>query len=72
MTNEKALEIIGNAKPSDAEMLSALCSAAVALEKQIPKRAGSGKFTGQCACGKFVFVDQNFCPKCGQRLDWSD
>lgn len=73
MTNEKALEIIENAHSTNIEMLDALCLAAMALEKQIPKKAIPCSFNStwsKCpVCGD-TYIDE-YCGKCGQRLDWS-
>lgn len=43
-----------------------------ALKKQIPTKIKDGNYAGRCNCGKFVFKDQDFCPKCGQALKWGD
>lgn len=51
-----------------------------ALEKQIPKKPKKNfeKFSGVwCVCGKYLgkgyFVNKpNYCPDCGQKLDWSE
>lgn len=43
-----------------------------ALKKQIPNKIKDGNYAGRCSCGKFVFKDQNFCPTCGQALEWGD
>lgn len=54
------------------ETADALMKATEALLKQIPKKIENGKFAGKCACGKFVFLDMNYCPNCGQALDWGN
>lgn len=51
-----------------------------AIEKQIPKKPQKTfeKLIGVwCSCGKYFvkgyFVDNpNYCPNCGQKLDWND
>jgi hypothetical protein len=47
-----------------------------ALEKQIPKKPkniGKHKGIGACCmCGCGVEKHENYCLRCGQRLDWSD
>lgn len=55
-------------------------SAIQALEKQIQKKPKKNfeKFSGVwCVCGKYLgkgyFVNKpNYCPDCGQKLDWSE
>lgn len=47
-----------------------------ALEKQIPKKPYSIYFDnqvmlGECICGHKI-AKVKYCPKCGQRIDWSD
>lgn len=59
-----------------------------ALDKQIPKKPNEVveektgiKFAGQevpikkhycCSCNTRNFIFENFCPNCGQKLDWSE
>ena len=45
-----------------------------ALEKQLPKRLKTSDFYRgyYCNCGGCVtYQKQNYCGKCGQRIDWS-
>ena len=63
--------------------IEAIQIAIQALEKQIPKkvqlrhiRKFDGFYDGECpTCGNSVSRDcdgtDNFCPDCGQKLDWS-
>ena len=78
MTNKEAIEILTNAIKNDImvaeEDIIALAMAQKALEKQTPEKprdriAGYG---GYCQCGNTVELTQEYCSKCGQRLDWSD
>ena len=57
-----------------------------ALEKQIPKKWGSddlgdGEYVYKCPCCNEYWAlmegtpkdnEYNYCPKCGQKLEWSD
>lgn len=71
--------------PSD--VITALDVARIALEKQIPKKptydgdgyAPDGTFVWDewiCPCCgtryEVDFDEHDFCPNCGQKLDWSD
>lgn len=54
------------------------CRAAVEKQKTIKPHKNFEKFSGVwCSCGKYLgkgyFVDKpNYCPDCGQKLDWRD
>ena len=71
MTNEKALKDLKRqvelwGKGTDfAYSLPPLKIAIKALEKQIPKKPFQ-------ACGHATYSTMNYCPICGQALDWSD
>lgn len=63
----------------DGQLLLALDMAIKALEKQIPKKPerlkgslfGEERYYHKCpTCGD-PYVDDNYCPICGQALDWS-
>lgn len=62
------------------ELAEAMGMAIQALEKQIQKKPKKNfeKFSGVwCVCGKYLgkgyFVNKpNYCPDCGQKLDWSE
>lgn len=44
-----------------------------ALEKQIPKKPYWEYGVWHCeSCGFDVFIDDFFCPICGQEIDWED
>ncbi len=48
-----------------------------ALEKQIPFKPENQRVNfrikmGNCYCCKTVFPSENYCPKCGQKLDWGE
>lgn len=80
MTNEQALEILKNARPSDIEMLQAFLSAAISLEKQIPRKpimrvipTISENAVKVCPiCKEILGYEYNYCDNCGQRIDWSE
>lgn len=59
----------------------AINMAIAALEKQIPKKILNGKINGHLECGYHCpnceeYYDKKigfeYCPICGQRIDWSD
>lgn len=86
MDYESALEYIhhcidvGNIvfeMPQDKEIIDAI---KIALEKQIPKKLVNRHkecdvvFFRDCPiCGKSIIENENtnYCPSCGQRLDWN-
>jgi hypothetical protein len=85
MTNEEALQITelmnggcGTTACYECE-LNECCkfkeakeTAITALEKQIPKKViDNGHSERDCpnGCGAFWYKQQNFCEKCGQKLD---
>ena len=44
-----------------------------ALEKQIPKKLKDDGWLYCAICGRDVLMDRfDYCPDCGQALDWSD
>lgn len=74
------------AKGNNGEQKEALKVAIQALEKQIPKKVRKEQWIdSKCTCG-YVFSKHHgdgyysipyenmtpYCPKCGQKLDWSD
>ena len=82
MTNEEAIKELkedralyesdivetGDGTP-EGQLLLALDMAIEALEKQIPKKK---KKHNECPeCG-YSYAFEEFCPYCGQALDWSD
>lgn len=51
----------------------ALNMAIEALEKQIPKKLKDDGWLYCPICGRDVLLDRfDYCPDCGQALDWSD
>ena len=78
MIAKKALELLNDVEFSEkyqgvqeyAEMLI-VCKEA--LEKQIPKKLKDDGRLYCPICGRDVLLDRfNYCPDCGQALDWSD
>lgn len=82
MTNEEAIKELkedralyesdivetGDGTP-EGQLLLALDMAIEALEKQIPKKK---KKRNECPeCG-YSYAFEEFCPYCGQALDWGD
>lgn len=44
----------------------------ISLEKQIPKKSDKSEHTDCCPVCQFeLYQALNYCPNCGQRLDWS-
>lgn len=77
MTNQEAIETIKTAIAEvewnyPLEYAVAFEKAIEALEKQVPKKNKDGKYCGKHPCGGPVFSDMNYCPKCGQALDWGE
>ena len=76
MTYEEAIErikcILKNNSFTKADK-NALKLAIKALEKQIPKKPYWEYGGCHCkSCGLDVLSDENFCPLCGQAIDWED
>lgn len=51
------------------------------VDKETPKKPIKGKviyntfeniITHHCECGRELSLNNAYCPKCGQKLDWSD
>lgn len=88
MTENRAIAIIEstNFSTNSLDVMEAIETAKAALEKQIPKSPdyeGDGYSNGQLVydtwicpcCGHHYEVDYDdyeYCPKCGQKIDWSD
>jgi len=78
MTNEKAIEILTDLRYFDDDCdtdVEAIEIAIEALEKQIPERLKREKIlhTHLCPeCGLPAVAWLNYCPKCGQKIDWSE
>lgn len=85
MTNEEALkEFVKFVQLKTTQHPAFLSNAVEALAKQIPKRPNNivyevtGSFEGTFAqfdcpsCRTEVNHLQNYCPECGQALDWED
>ena len=82
MTLEEAIDFILNKIQIDVRFCSdedikkteaALKLAISALEKQIPKKLKDDGRLYCPICGRDVLLDRfNYCPDCGQALDWSD
>lgn len=68
----------GGTCPGEDAVLEAIKVAIKALEKQIPKKANPNLWDGwtECPmCGGIVQTGDyrcDFCPDCGQAIDWSD
>lgn len=78
MTNEQAIErLIAIKNIIYGDDLKALDLATQALEKQIPKKLTdiysgyNGEEIGTCKCLCDCLEHYNYCPRCGQKLDWS-
>ena len=78
MIAKKALELLNDVEFSEkyqgvqkyTEMLI-VCKEA--LEKQIPKKLKDDGWLYCPICGRDVLMDKfDYCPDCGQALDWSD
>lgn len=78
MTNEEALnwfkDDLKNGKCSDeCSQCNAMEKAIEALEKQIPEKPKEDGWLYCPICGRDVLMDRfDYCPDCGQALDWSD
>ena len=57
----------------EGDLMLALDMGLAALEKQIPKKPKDDGWLYCPICGRDVLLDRfNYCPDCGQALDWSD
>ena len=80
MTYEEAIKninalnaVCGQKDLYDAEFENALVLAIDALEKQVPKKPYWEYGGCHCkSCGLDVLREEDFCPLCGQAIDWSD
>lgn len=71
MKPEKAIEIIKDHFPSGAmsELCEALNIAIESTEKQVAKKLIN--YSDCTVCG-YLFVDDDYCPRCGQKADWEE
>ena len=67
----EAIECLRSNKPTSGYLMlqESIDMAIQALEKQIPKKP-TYEGDGYAPDGTFVWDD--FCPNCGQKIDWSD
>lgn len=83
MTIQEALKIFENVRPQGNRIINeALDTIKTALEKQIPKKPVGEQIIGASITGYtykggqcpkcLSTVCHNYCPNCGQALDWSD
>ena len=78
MTNEEAIEnlkylISDDCTDTQHDFVKEIKIAIEALEKQIPKKPYWEYGVWHCeSCGFDVFIDDFFCPICGQEIDWED
>lgn len=74
MTNKEAIQGLLNVKAQMAEkspFTEAINLAVKALEKQIAKKpVGRHKKCPTCEMIEFGYEEVNYCPHCGQRIDW--
>ena len=75
MTESRAIEVVGYIKTFDGMDFGAtkiaLEMAIKALEKQIAKKPVDKIMYLECpACGDVGILDCEYCPVCGQKLDW--
>ena len=71
MTYEDVKRIRENPTAEDVDKAELAAMIDKAVEKQIARKPRDGIYVGFCECGKIVFADQNYCPDCGQKCDWS-
>ena len=63
----------GKADEHEEYTIEAYSVALNALEKQIPKKLKDNGWLYCPICGRDVLMDRfNYCPDCGQALDWSN
>lgn len=63
----------GKADEHEEYTIEAYSVALNALEKQIPKKLKDDGWLYCPICGRDVLMDRfDYCPDCGQALDWSD
>lgn len=80
MTESEAIELIEkdlklHSKDLSSKYKKGLRMAINALEKQIPKKPKKDDryVLYICPwCNDFIKVNHNYCPNCGQELDWGD
>ena len=78
MTHEEAIKHFKSlqkryTKEHNGRMCEKVNLALEALEKQIPKKLKDDGWLYCPICGRDVLMDRfDYCPDCGQALDWSD
>ena len=69
------MSTIGLSNEAAKRVVEARDMAIQAIEKQIPKKPKTDDryvmYICPC-CNDFIKVSHNYCPNCGQKLDWSD
>ena len=69
------MSTIGLSNEAAKRVVEARDMAIQAIEKQIPKKPKTDDryvmYICPC-CNDFIKVSHNYCPNCGQELDWSD
>ena len=77
MTYEEAIKILTELKPIPVDGFKIIAKAydlaIEALEKRAPKLPYWEYGVWHCkSCGLDVFMDDFYCPVCGQSIDWED
>ena len=79
LTNAEAIGAIKNNMPTKGTytiLTEALGMAIEALEKQLPKKPAPEEADGymffDCPVCKTSIQVENYCPNCGQKIDWSE
>lgn len=81
MTIERAIEILNPDRLERYDSIGTVNGACRmgmrALKVQLPRKpvtisiSSTGVMDGFCHCGKHLIESDNYCPYCGQAIDWS-
>lgn len=78
MTEKEAINVLKMVEAHGCLVIEAKATAIKALEKQIPKKPkkhpADSRLTYCPCCGSYhgAIECYNYCPECGQKLDWND